>query len=207
MQFPMFRALALLALLAGCAADGARLDPLRPELGVFRLGHNIALAGNATVGPLSRTIEAEAWETALRDEVDRRLGRYEGDRLYHLAINIDGYVLAMTGIPVVAAPRSVLIIGVFLWDDELGRPLNEDRKVFNVFESAGAGTILGSGLTMTAEEQMAVLVRNAVLQIEDWLAQNPEWFDHPPRIGATPAAPTGATPPVVPATPAAAVAN
>lgn len=195
LTFLPLKALAVLALLAGCAADGGRLDPARPELGVFRLGHNIALAGNATVGPLSREMASEAWEAALRDEVERRLGpaRYDGDRLYHVAINVDGYVLAMPGIPVVAAPRSVLIIGVFLWDDELGRPLNEERRVFNVFESAGAGTILGSGLTSNAEEQMATLVRNAVLQIEDWMAENPSWFDHPPRDGALPPAPV--TPP------------
>jgi hypothetical protein len=180
------RALALLALLAGCAADGTQLDPPRPELGVFRLSHNIALAGDATVGPLSRTVDAAAWEAALRDEVERRLGaaRYDGDRFYHLAINVDGYVLAVPGIPLVVAPRSVLVIGVFLWDDALGRPLNEERKVFNVFESAGAATVMGSGLTSTAEEQMAVLVRNAVLQIEGWLAENPAWFDHPRRDGA-----------------------
>jgi hypothetical protein len=166
----------LILVLAACA-DGTNLGDERAELGDFRLAHNIVVAGNAQIGPLSRTVEASAWEEALRGEVARRFGRYEGDRLYHIAIGVDGYVLAVPGIPIVAAPRSALIIGVHLWDDELGRPLNEEREQFTVFEDLSGGTIVGSGLTRTAEEQMASLARNAALMIENWLSENPQWFN------------------------------
>lgn len=171
---PLF-ALIALAFLAACAS-GANLGAQRSELGDFRLSHNIAIAGAAQVGPFSRTVEAEEWEEAIRTEVSRRFSRYEGERLYHLAVHVDGYVLAMPGIPVVAAPRSVLIVGVHVWDDELGRPLNAERKQITAFEDLSGGTIIGSGLTRSAEQQMESLVRNAVYLIEEWMAENPEWF-------------------------------
>lgn len=169
----------IVLLLAACA-DGRNLGELRPELGNFRLAHNIALAGNAVRGPLSREAEAADWEEAIRAEVGRRFGRYQGDRLYHLAVNVDAYVLAVPGIPLVASPRSVLIIGVFVWDDALGRPLNEERRQLTVFESLSGETLLGSGLTQSAEQQMATLARNAALMIENWLAEHPEWFGGEP---------------------------
>lgn len=170
-------ALPFLALFLVACADGAVLDDQRAELGDFSLGHNIVVASNAQMGPLSRSVENSAWEEALRGEVTRRLGRYEGTRLYHVAIGVDGYVLAIPGVPLVASPRSALIIGVHIWDDQLGRPINEERKQFTVFEDLTGGTIISSGLTRTAEEQMASLSRNAVLMIENWMAENPDWFN------------------------------
>ena len=141
--------LGLVLLLAACA-NGRNLGEPRAELGNFRLSHNIALAGNAVRGPLSREAEASDWEEAIRAEVARRFGRYQGDRLYHLAVNVDAYVLAVPGIPLVASPRSVLIIGVHVWDDALGRPLNEERRQITVLESLTGGTVVGSGLTQSA---------------------------------------------------------
>lgn len=174
-------ALPCLALFLAACADGTTLDERRAELGEFKLGHNIVVAANATQGPLSRSAEPGAWEEALRGEVARRFGRYEGAHFFHVAIGVDGYVLAVPGIPLVAAPRSALIIGVDIWDDRLGRPINTERKRFTVFEDLTGGTILGSGLTRTAEEQMASLSRNAVLMIENWMAENPEWFAPDPE--------------------------
>jgi hypothetical protein len=46
---------------------------------------------------------------------------------------------------------------------------------------------VGSGLTQSAEQQMTNLARNAALVIENWLAENPHWFD--PAMDAPP--PTG----------------
>ena len=165
-----------LALFLAACADGTTLEEPRAELGDFKLGHNIVVAANATQGPLSRSAEPAEWEEALRGEVARRFGRYEVSRFFHVAIGVDGYVLAVPGIPLVAAPRSALIIGVDIWDDQLGRPINTERERFTVFEDLTGGTILGSGLTRTAEEQMASLARNAVLMIENWMAENPDWF-------------------------------
>jgi hypothetical protein len=176
--------LASLALLAACAS-GRDLGEMRPELGDFRLSHNITVDENAQQGPLSRAAEPGSWKAAIEAEVARRLGRYEGERLYHVAVHVDAYILAVPGVPVVASPRSALVISVNLWDDELGRPLNERTRQFTVLESLSGESVVGSGLTQSAEQQMTNLARNAALMIEDWLAGNPHWFD--PEMDAPPA--------------------
>lgn len=188
------RLLLVLGVLASCSASGANLGEARPELGSFRLCHNVVTTNDAVQGPLSREADLDRFAEIMRAEVARRFGRYEGDRLYHLSMHIDAYVLAVPGVPLVASPRSALVTSVFVWDDALGRPLNEEREQFTILESAGEATLVGSGLTQTAEEQMAHLARNAALRIETWLAEHPEWFDHPPVDPATrPAAGSGPT--------------
>jgi len=185
---PLIRALSVLAVavvLSACA-DGRIVGEPRAALGNFRLAHNIVLAGNAVQGPLSREAPEGAWETVLREQIAERFDRYEGERLYHLAVNVDAYVLAVPGIPLVASPRSALILGVHVWDDELGRPLNEERRQITVLESVSGESLVGSGLTQTAEEQMLVLARNAARAIENWLAEHPEWFGGAPRVRAVP---------------------
>ena len=172
---PVLPLLLMVALLGACA-DGRIVGEPRAELGDFRLSHNIVLAENAVQGPLSRPAPEGAWEDALRGAIAQRFGRYEGDRLYHLAVNVDAYVLAVPGIPLVVSPRSALILGVFVWDDALGRPLNEERRQITVLESISGETVIGSGLTQTAEQQMQVLSRNAARAIENWLAEHPECF-------------------------------
>lgn len=169
-------ALCAAAAVSACA-DGRNLGEPRPELGDFRLAHNIVIADEAVQGPLSRRASAEDWENMLRADIARRFERYEGERLYHLAIKVDAYVLAVPGVPLVASPRSALIIGVHVWDDALGRPLNEERRQFTVLEHVSGSSVVGSGLTQSAEQQMQVLSRNAALVIENWLAENPQWFD------------------------------
>ncbi|MGY6535562.1 MAG: hypothetical protein ACXIVG_09485 [Pararhodobacter sp.] len=176
-----FAALLLLLVAAACT-DARGTGDARPELGDFRLGHNIVVAANAQQAPLSRTAEPEAWEAAIREAVAERFEHYEGTRLYHIAISVDGYVLAVPGVPLVASPRSALIIGVHLWDDELGL-LNEERRQLTILEGVSGESIVGSGLTRSAEEQMAVLSRNAARAIENWMAENTAWFNtgRPPR--------------------------
>lgn len=183
-HYSSFRCLSVLVLVLFAAActDASNLDATRPELGDFRLGHNIVVAANAQQAPLSRSAQPEEWEAALREAVADRLGRYEGTRLYHVAVSVDGYVLAVPGVPLVASPRSALIVGVHIWDDELGL-LNEQRRQLTILEGVSGESIVGSGLTRSAEEQMAVLSRNAARAIENWMAENAEWFNTglPPR--------------------------
>lgn len=179
-------ALFSLGLLAACA-DGRIVGEPRAELGDFYLSHNIVLAENAVQGPLSRPAPPGAWEEALRSEIAQRFGRYDGDRLYHLAVNVDAYVLAVPGIPLVASPRSALIVGVHVWDDALGRPLNDERRQITVLESISGESVVGSGLTQSAEQQMQVLARNAARAIENWLAEHPEWFGGEPITRVDPA--------------------
>jgi len=177
--FRSAKLLAALGLLASCSASGENLGDARPELGDFRLCYNIVTTNDTVRGPLSREADLDAFAEVLRDEIDRRFDRYQGDRLYHLAMHMDAYVLAVPGIPIVASPRSALIISTFVWDDALGQPLNEESKQFTVLESAGGSSVIGSGLTQSAEQQMQHLARNAALEIESWLAEHPEWFEHP----------------------------
>lgn len=178
----------LTALILSACASGRELRDERGELGDFFLAHAIVVAENATVGPASRRAEPEAWEKVLTEEMRRRFARYDGDTLYHLGVSVDGYVLAVPGIPVVAAPKSVLILGVTLWDDAAGRKVNDTPHRITVLESLSGETVVSSGLTQSAEQQMQNLAQNAVLSIENWLASNPDWF--PPK----PEAPGAETP-------------
>jgi hypothetical protein len=176
--------IAVAGLLAACSVSGENLGETREELGDFRLCYNIVTTNDAVRGPLSREADVEVIADVMRDEIDRRFLRYEGSRLYHIALHLDAYVLAVPGVPLVASPRSALIVSANVWDDALGRPLNEEPKQFTVLESAGANSVLGSGLTQSAEEQTLMLARNMALQIENWLAENPEWFEHEPAVDA-----------------------
>ncbi len=170
--------MAAATLLAACAGPA---DPERPPvaLGDFRMGHNIVVGSTARqVGP-SRTATPEEWETVLKAEIYRRLGGYEGTGLYHLGVSVDGYALALPGIPVALNPRSTLVVSVSVWDNGTQQKLNPEPHQIIVFESVSAETVIGSGLTQSREKQMANLAANAVRQIEAWLEENSAWFGAP----------------------------
>ncbi|HKL54670.1 MAG TPA: hypothetical protein VJ893_00970 [Roseovarius sp.] len=178
----MLRILALLAALGGLAActNSNDLDEAPAYLGDFSLGHNVVVAPNLTKGPASRDASKEEWIAAMTTAIDERFGRYEGERLYHLGISVEGYVLAITGIPLVASPKSALILKVTVWDDAMQTKLNEEPHQVTVMESVSGSTILGSGLTQTKEKQLENLSRNAAKLIQTWLEQqNHEhgWFE------------------------------
>lgn len=171
-----FIALALAAVaLAGCAIND--LDETPPPLGRFLLGYNEAVVvPEAQVGPMSRKLDDDAWVQAVRTAVNDRFSRYDGDHFYHISVAVLGYVLAQPGIPVVAAPKSVLMADVRVHDDSQGgKILGGEPKRFTVFEEGG-DVLVGSGLTRTAEEQAASLARNLAKEIQDWLLEHPEWF-------------------------------
>ncbi len=175
---PFRRLLAAIALplLAACASSLDDLDATPQPLGDFYLGHNIVVASNVTRGPLSREASEEELEAAVKAAIDQRFRRFDGDRLYHLAISVDGYVLAQPGIPVVAAPRSALIFGVTVWDDAAEAKLNDTPHRITVLEDLSGDTIVGSGLTRTAEQQLESLSFNAARAVERWLRENEAWF-------------------------------
>jgi len=173
------RAVALVAgisLLSACAS-GEKLGEERAELGDFLLGHAIVVEENAVQGPTSRKAEPGAWKESLEGELQRRFARYQGDTLYHLGIAVQGYVLAIPGIPLVAAPKSFLILGVTVWDDAAGKKLNDKPHRIIVFESLSGETAISSGLTQSAEQQMQNLSQNGVAAIERWLATQDDWFE------------------------------
>jgi hypothetical protein len=198
-----FASLALLTVLAACAAPDPRTDEL-PNMGNFQLGHNIVVAGGMQQIPPSREASAEEWVAILTSEIALRFGDYDGERLYHIGVAVDGYALAPPGIPLVLNPRSILVLSVNVWDDALGVKLHDEPEQIVVMEGAAAETaVIGSGLGRTREEQMQVLARNAARQIQRWMIQNPEWFDIDPEAAPFREAPA-ASPEVSPeATPAA----
>ncbi|OIP85986.1 MAG: hypothetical protein AUK37_03580 [Rhodobacterales bacterium CG2_30_65_12] len=162
-------------LLAACAVTD--LDETPPPMGRFLLGHNIVVvAKDIEAAPLSRTLTDEAWVGTVRKAVNDRFSRYDGDQYFHISTAILGYMLAPAGVPIVAAPKSILMADVYVYrDSDGGKPINEEPKRFTVFEEGG-DVIVGSGLTRTAEQQAESLARNLAKAIHDWMLENPDWF-------------------------------
>lgn len=179
-----FMALAAVVLLSACT-NANDLDETPVYLGNFSLGHNVAVAPNLTKGPASRDATEEEWVAAMKDAIDERFSRYDGEKLYHLGISIEGYVLAISGVPVVASPKSALIIRVTAWDDAAGQKLNENPKQITVVEDISTKTIFGSGFTQSKEVQMKNLSRNAAKLIQNWLVRENAkngWFEQDGQI-------------------------
>ena len=177
----MFRkALFLLGflVLAACAGSDDLNEPPVP-LGDFALGHNVTVAPNLVKGPVSREADKEQFSNIMKEAVAERFGRYEGEKLYHFGISLEGYVLAQPGIPIVASPKSILILKFTIWDDAAGAKLNAEPEQITVIESFGGHTLLGSGYTQSPEQQMQGLARNAAKQIERFLVKKKReegWF-------------------------------
>jgi hypothetical protein len=174
--------LAFLALAACGAKDGLNDPP--PELGDFRLGHNIVVGETAHMVPPSRSATAEEWEAVLKDAIGARLGRHQGEGLYHLGVSVDAYALAIPGVPVVIKPRSVLVLSVNVWDNATRSKINVEPGQLTVFENLGltGESIVGSGITQSKDEQMKNLATSAARAIERWLEENKDWFSPDPAV-------------------------
>lgn len=172
-------ALMLVGLLAACNGASDLADPAVP-LGDFNLGHNIVVAPKVQKVPLGRELDTEVMTTMLQEAVAERFDRYDGDRLYHFGISIESYFLAPPGVPLVAAPKSAMIIRITVWDDAKNMKLTPKAHQITAIESLDQGPIVGSGYTKSAEEQFKNLSQNAVKQIEAFLLEkNAEegWFN------------------------------
>lgn len=183
----IFALLVGIALLAGC--NGARdLDKAAVPLGDFNLVHNLAVAPKAVKGPFSREVSKEQLAQALMDATAERFDRYDGARNYHFGMSVEGYVLALPGVPLVATPKSIMIINLTVWDDAKNAKLTPEPHQITVFESFDQGPVVGSGYTKSAEEQLKNLAQNAAKQIETFLVkQNAEkgWFNGAASAQAT----------------------
>ncbi len=171
-----------LAVLNACGKPDFEVEPPR-NLGDFSLGFAVATAQNAQKVPISRNATAEEWEKVLQEALDARFKRYNtGTKLYNIGVTVDGYALAPPGVPVVAAPKSVLVVTAALFDDAAQKMLNPEGKgkQITAFERGSSDTFIGSGLTRTKRQQMEELAFVAAREIEHWLTQNPEWFGLPP---------------------------
>lgn len=174
----------LLAVLGACSG-AADLDKAPVPLGDFKLGLNIAVASKAQRGPLSRPASEEELIAAMKAAVAERFDRYDGDRTYHFGISVDGYVLAAPGVPLVLSPKSVLFISVTVWDDAAGGKMNEKAHQITVIETFGAGALIGSGYTLTREEQLEQLAQNAAKAVETYLQKQKReqgWFEGPVEV-------------------------
>jgi hypothetical protein len=181
--------LSTLVLLGACGRPDFELEPPR-NLGNFSLGFAVATAQNAQKVPISRNATQQEWEAVLQAALDARFKRYAtGTKLYNIGVTVDGFAIAPPGIPLVAAPKSVLVISAAVFDDATQEMLNTDRKGHQItaFERGSADTVIGSGLTRSKRQQMEELAFVAVREVENWLAENPQWFGLPP-LPATPTA-------------------
>ncbi|MGR3290191.1 MAG: hypothetical protein ACU0C9_03215, partial [Paracoccaceae bacterium] len=132
---------AALVLLTGCTLP-ADVDAPQVAMGDFRFGHNIVVVDEPEIGPLSRTQTDEAWQEVLTNAMDLRFGGYEGEKFYHIGMKMDAYVLALPGVPIVFKPKSVLVVTVNMWDDAAGEKVNEEAKVFTIFEGVSDETLI-----------------------------------------------------------------
>lgn len=178
----ILRTMAMMLLAATVAAcnGAADLGKAAVPLGDFNLGHNIVVAPKIQKVPLSRELETDTMTKMLQESVAERFERYDGTRLYHFGISIESYFLAPPGVPVVAAPKSAMIIRITVWDDAKNKKLTPKAHQITVLESLDQGPLVGSGYTKTAEEQFKNLSQNAVKQIENFLVkENAEkgWFN------------------------------
>jgi hypothetical protein len=171
------------SLLASCQKNDLAEAPV--PLGNFALGLNIVVADNMKKVPISRPATEEEWEAGIIKAIDDRFGRYSGTKLYNIGIAVDGFALAPPGIPVVAAPKSVLVISANIWDDASGTKLNAESAQFTIFESFSGETVIGSGLTRSREKQLQILSYNAAKRVEQWILENPEWIGLPARKKAS----------------------
>ncbi|AZQ65741.1 hypothetical protein EF888_00495 [Silicimonas algicola] len=162
--------------LVACAPEEDLTQP-PVAIGQFRLGHNIAIADKVTEGPFSREFTETQIEASVQNAVAARLRRYDGDGLYHLGIVVGGLVLGQPGIPVVYAPKSVLIADVTVFDNATQKKLNDKPKRFYAGEGLkNAVPVIGSGYVRTGEEQLENLSESLAREIEDWLRENEAWF-------------------------------
>ncbi|MCZ4353227.1 hypothetical protein O4H61_11925 [Roseovarius aestuarii] len=177
-MFRLFALFAVLSTLVACTNPND-LDKAVVPMGNFALGHNVVVAPNLTKGPASRDASKEEWIASMKAAVDERFSRYDGGKLYHMAISVEGYVLAVPGVPLVASPKSALILKVTLWDDSAQKKLNDKPEQITVVETISGETMLGSGLTQSKEVQMENLSRNAAKLIQNWMLRqkfNEDWF-------------------------------
>jgi hypothetical protein len=171
-----------IGLLVACGTGDLKKPPV--PLGDFVMGLNVVVADTAQAPGISRQVTADEWEAAMKQAMVDRFGRYEGSRIYNFGINIEGYVLAPPGVPVVASPRSALIVRVHVFEDATQTQLNPGGKQLTLVEGVSAESFIGSGWTQTKEQQMAKMAYRAALSVQNYLLDNPEWFGLPPNEAA-----------------------
>lgn len=195
-------AVAALLVLVACDANDAG-EPPRP-MGNFAMGLNIVVPETAQTIPISRQAKPEEWKTVMSAAMDERFGSYSGEKLFDFGISIDGYLLAPPGVPLVASPRSALIITVNVWDDAKQELLVKGGKRMTILEGLSPDSVIGSGWTQNKQAQMKKLAFNAARAVQNYMLDHPDWLGLPPIKTPSPARTNATVDPVpttVPATP------
>lgn len=170
-----FLAIATIGALAACGAP-PEVEPEVEPIGDFRLGYNVVVANDVQKGPASRDATEEELTSSVRAAMEERLGRYDGDGLYHVGLRIEAYALGRAGVPLVFSPRSVFLIAMNIWDDATQERLNEEPIRITAFDGA-AGPLVGGGIVRDKETQLQGLAYNAALEVERVLEENEDnWF-------------------------------
>ena len=165
--------------LVGCAQKIPSSQKPNP-IGEFRLGHLVVVGKEMIKGPMSRKSDPSKITAAVKEAIVEKLSVYQGGQYYHVAVKIDAYILGQPGIPLLFSPKSALVMQITVWDDFKEAKINETPVKFIVLENLSVNTLVGSGLTQSAEMQIANLGAKTATQIEDWIRQQHEtlgWFD------------------------------
>lgn len=171
---------ASLGFLAACDAP-KDLDQPPVPLGDFALGLNIVVPETAQTVPITRPVTPEEWKTVLTKAMADRFGRYEGSKLYNFGMSVDGYSIAPPGVPLIASPKSVLIVTVNIWDDASQTLLNPGGKRITIVEGMSPETVFGSGWTQNKQQQLDKMAYQVAFAVQNYLLENPEWFGLPPK--------------------------
>tara|TARA_B100000787_G_scaffold78994_1_gene58157 strand:- start:280 stop:882 length:603 start_codon:yes stop_codon:yes gene_type:complete len=171
-----------LLFLAACSSPTQDFENKLVPIGNFRLGQIVPRAdAELTKGLLSRTASREEWAAAVHGAFKDRFSRFDGGSYYHLGITVSGYILAKPGIPLILAPKSVIIFTVIVLEDHTGKVLTEKPHQITVIEQLNVSSLLGSGYTRSREQQINNLAQQAALSTETWLRLQP-WFEGPDTI-------------------------
>jgi hypothetical protein len=173
-----FVAGAMVLLLVGCAADTGTAPALKATepLGDFKLGIMVVYADKVQQGPMSRDATPLELKTALETELRRRFGSLTGSKFFNMSVAIDAYALAKPGIPLIISPKSALVVTLNVWDDAKQQIITEEDKRFTVLEKFTGKSLIGSGMTMSREEQLAELVQTTADNIEAYMRENEALF-------------------------------
>lgn len=175
-----FRA-ALFSLLAVVLASCAAPDPNAPlpatkPIGDFKLGILAVSAEGVQKGPMSRDATPEELQAALETELRRRFGSLTGSKFYNMSVTINAYALARVGVPLLFTPSSAMITTVNFWDDAKQKIILDEDKRFTVLEKLTGKSFVGSGLTMTREEQLHEIVMRTADRIEAYMREHEDAF-------------------------------
>lgn len=173
-----YRSIAFVALLAACTPPIT--EKRATPIGDFQMGYNIVVGDKMIKGPVSRDADTALLASKLQSELQTRLGKYEGGKLYHVVTHVDMYVMGRAGIPFLFSPKTALVVSMTVWDDIAQSQLTPKPVQLTLLENTNSRNFLGSGLGQSVVEQIDSMAKSAAFQIENWLRQQHEtqnWFD------------------------------